>query len=175
MRTHFTQCRTRVTLSNMNMYNSDYMHSKQNTGFQYHLKMSSEQVTSKQNKQWRKIGMNPLLFMTHIAWKASKYGVISGPYFPVFAMNTEMYPVNLCIQSEYRKIRSMSPYLDTPRSDGDIRSLWLSSKRAWTRRKTWLQKRRIQNSVEHLRGVLFAKILYIIFVKKLHRSCSTEF
>ena len=22
------------------------------------------------------------------AWKVSKYGVISGPYFPVFAMNT---------------------------------------------------------------------------------------
>ena len=175
MRTHFTQCRTRVTLSNMNMYNSDYMHSKQNTGFQYHLKMSSEQVTSKQNKQWRKIGMNPLLFMTHIAWKASKYGVISGPYFPVFAMNTEMYSVNLCIQSEYRKIRSMSPYLDTPRSVGDIRSLWLSSKRASTSRRTWLRKRRFQNLVEHLRWVLFAKILQIIFVKKLHRSCSTEF
>ena len=25
------------------------------------------------------------------AWKVSKYGVISGPYFPVFGMNTEKY------------------------------------------------------------------------------------
>ena len=32
-------------------------------------------------------------------WKVSKYGVFSGPYFPVFR-------VNLRIQSEYRKIRT---------------------------------------------------------------------
>ena len=40
------------------------------------------------------------------AWKVSKYGVISGPYFPVFGLNTEIYEANLCIQSEYRKIRT---------------------------------------------------------------------
>ena len=34
-------------------------------------------------------------------WKVSKYGVISGPYFPVFGLNTEIYEVNL---------RSKSPY-----------------------------------------------------------------
>ena len=27
------------------------------------------------------------------AWKVSKYGVISGPYFPVFGLNTERYAV----------------------------------------------------------------------------------
>ena len=32
----------------------------------------------------------------YIAWKVSKYGVISGPYFPVFGL--------LRIQAEYRKI-----------------------------------------------------------------------
>ena len=26
-----------------------------------------------------------------MTWKASKYGVISGPYFPVFELNTEIY------------------------------------------------------------------------------------
>ena len=36
----------------------------------------------------------------------SKYGVISGPHFPVFGLNTEIYGVNLRIQSEYRKIRT---------------------------------------------------------------------
>ena len=36
----------------------------------------------------------------------SKYGVISGPCFPVFGLNTEIYEVNLRIQSEYRKIRT---------------------------------------------------------------------
>ena len=36
----------------------------------------------------------------------SKYGAISGPYFPVFGLNTEIYSGNLCIQSEYWKIRT---------------------------------------------------------------------
>ena len=40
------------------------------------------------------------------AWKVSKYGVISGPYFPVFGLNMEIHEVNLRIQSEYRKIRT---------------------------------------------------------------------
>ena len=34
------------------------------------------------------------------------YGVISGPYFPVFELNTEIEYGNLRIQSEYRKIRT---------------------------------------------------------------------
>ena len=40
------------------------------------------------------------------ACKVSKYGVISSLCFPVFGLNTEIYPVNLRIQSEYRKIRT---------------------------------------------------------------------
>ena len=36
----------------------------------------------------------------------SKYGVISGPHFPVFGLNTEIYEINLRIQSEYNKIRT---------------------------------------------------------------------
>ena len=40
------------------------------------------------------------------AWKVSKYSVISAPYFPVFGLNTEIYQVNVRIQSEYRKIRT---------------------------------------------------------------------
>ena len=39
-------------------------------------------------------------------WKVSKYGVIYGSYFPVFKLNTDMYRVNLRIQSEYRKTRT---------------------------------------------------------------------
>ena len=35
----------------------------------------------------------------------SKYEVFSGPYFPVFKLNTEIYPVNTRIQ-KYRKIRA---------------------------------------------------------------------
>ena len=40
------------------------------------------------------------------AWIESKYGHFSGSYFPVCGPNTEIYSVNLCIQSECRKIRT---------------------------------------------------------------------
>ena len=43
-----------------------------------------------------------------------KYGVFSGPHFPVFGLNTEIYGINLRVQPEYRKIRTRkSPYFDT--------------------------------------------------------------
>ena len=31
---------------------------------------------------------------TYYQWNVSKYGVISGPYFPVFGLNTEIYGAN---------------------------------------------------------------------------------
>ena len=40
------------------------------------------------------------------ASKVSKYGDFSGTYFPAFGWNTEIYGVNLRIQSQYRKIRT---------------------------------------------------------------------
>ena len=40
------------------------------------------------------------------AWKVSKYRVISGPYFPVFGLNTEISSVNLRIYFKYKKIRT---------------------------------------------------------------------
>ena len=36
----------------------------------------------------------------------SKCEVFSGPYFPVFGLNTEIYRANIRIPSEYRKIRT---------------------------------------------------------------------
>ena len=45
-------------------------------------------------------------FVTPTARKVSKYGVFSGPYFPVFGVNMEIYRVNPRTQSEYRKIRT---------------------------------------------------------------------
>ena len=38
--------------------------------------------------------------------KSVKNGVFSGPYFPLFGLNTEINFVNLRIQSKYRKIRT---------------------------------------------------------------------
>ena len=50
----------------------------------------------------------------HTAWKVSKCRICSGPYFPVFELNTEINGVNLHIESEYRKMRTRkTPYLDT--------------------------------------------------------------
>ena len=40
------------------------------------------------------------------AWKLYKYGVFSGPYFTVFWLNTEIYRLNLRIQSKYGKIQT---------------------------------------------------------------------
>ena len=45
------------------------------------------------------------------ARKVTKYEVISGPYFPVFGLSTEIYSVNLRIQSEYRKIRTRNNFV----------------------------------------------------------------
>ena len=44
--------------------------------------------------------------MLSTAWKVSKYGVFSGPYFSAFGLNTERYFVSLRIQSECGKIRT---------------------------------------------------------------------
>ena len=54
-----------------------------------------------------------ILASNYTAWKVSKYRVFSGPYFPVFGLNTEIGSVNFPIQSQYKKIRTRkNPYLD---------------------------------------------------------------
>ena len=64
------------------------------------------------------------------AWKVSKHGVISGPSFPAFGLNTEIYGVfgvNLRIRSKYRKIwttkNSVSGHF--PRSESCLLSHYL--------------------------------------------------
>ena len=44
--------------------------------------------------------------VVYTAWKVSKYGVFSGPYFPTFGLNTDRYSVSLRIQSDCEKIRT---------------------------------------------------------------------
>ena len=39
-------------------------------------------------------------------WKVSKFGVFSGPYFHEFRRTTEIYRVNICIQSDCGKTRT---------------------------------------------------------------------
>ena len=46
------------------------------------------------------------MHITFIAWKVSKYRVISGSYFPAFGLNTEICEVSLRIQSKCGKKRT---------------------------------------------------------------------
>ena len=48
----------------------------------------------------REISVHSIYFV-HTAWKVSKYGVISGLYFPAFELNTGKYGPEI------------TPYLDT--------------------------------------------------------------
>ena len=43
---------------------------------------------------------------TAYVWKVSKYRFIFRPYFPLFQPYTEIYGINLRIQSKYKKIRT---------------------------------------------------------------------
>ena len=54
------------------------------------------------------LARNGLMKPRHLAtaWKGSKYGVFSDPYFPTFGLNTTRYGVYLRIQSECGKIRT---------------------------------------------------------------------
>ena len=40
-----------------------------------------------------------------------KYGVFSGPYFPVFELNAKIYRGNLRMQSDYEKIRTRKNFV----------------------------------------------------------------
>ena len=42
-------------------------------------------------------------YLPSTAWKVSKYGVISRLSFPAFRLNTEIYSINIRIQSKCRK------------------------------------------------------------------------
>ena len=50
---------------------------------------------------------------TNTSSKVSKYVFFSGPYFPLFGLNTKVYGVNLSIQSKCWKMPTRkTPYLD---------------------------------------------------------------
>ena len=69
------------------------------------------------------------LTKTNTAWKVFKYRVFSGPYFPVFGLNTEIYGLNLRIQSKYRKMRTRKNSVFRHFSCSEQRSLLSSLQR----------------------------------------------
>ena len=60
----------------------------------------------------------------HTAWKVSKYGVFSGPYFPSFGPNTERYGVSLGIHSKCEKKRTRKNSVFGHFSPSVIHLLW---------------------------------------------------
>ena len=85
----------------------------------------------------------------------SKHGVISGPYFPVFRLNTQNYGINLCIQSEYRKIwtRNNSLFRHFSRSE-DLSKKTNSSKCfSFVNKKIRIMKRGCRNNTVRYRNI----------------------
>ena len=62
------------------------------------------------------------LIILSTIWKVSKYGAISGPYFPVFALNTEKYGPEI------------TPYLATFLA---VQNIWKSEKLNISRKSFW--------------------------------------
>ena len=60
---------------------------------------------------WKELLHKIKQLKTHTAWKATKYAVFSGPYFPEFRLNTERYGVSLRIQSECGKIQTRKNFV----------------------------------------------------------------
>ena len=55
-------------------------------------------------KEWK--------YWQNIYWvKSAQIQSYSGPYFPVFGLNTAIYSVNIRLQTEYRKIRTRNNFI----------------------------------------------------------------
>ena len=98
------------------------------------------------------------IFIINTARKVSIYRVFSGPHFPVSVVNTEIYLVNLCIQSP-----------NTGKS-GSEKVRYLDSFHAVEKQRS------IQHPVKHLfyeNSKSLRTVNY--FHKMVHPRCLTEF
>ena len=77
---------------------------------QLNFKTSTQVLTNQsqiQTKMQQETKSHPKhMVQVSTAWKMTKHGVISGPYFPAFGLNTERYFVSLRIQSACGEIRT---------------------------------------------------------------------
>ena len=103
--------------------------------------------------------------ISNTAWKVSKYGVFSGPYFPVFGLNMEICGVNYYnrIQSEYRKIwtRRNSVFGNFSRSE-NLGSF------------SFTRHRNFHNLMKPFFGSFAFKLLIILIVSKIQWSNQIE-
>ena len=75
--------------------------------FPVHIKVANRYFETKTFRQIFRFAV-PAFEENTTAWKVFKHEVFSGPHFPVFWLNTEIYSinVNLRIQQEYGKIKT---------------------------------------------------------------------
>ena len=52
-------------------------------------------------------------YRTVTAWKVSKYGAFSGPYFSAFGLNKERYYLSVFSPNAGKYVPEKTPYLDT--------------------------------------------------------------
>ena len=103
----------------------------------------------------------------HTAWKVSKYRVFSGPYFPVFGLNTEIYGVNLRIHSEYRKIRTRKNSVFEHFSYSDFFPLFFfSPSLTWTLSKNEMKT----DVIPFLTDFLFSKKIFHKRLSPRHKN-----
>ena len=113
------------------------------------------------------------------AWKVSKYGVISGSYFPVFGLNMERYSVSLRIQPEYGKIRTRnnSVFGHFSSSVQIANTEWIAvfspNKKVITR-KIWIQKAVTRSEAVTKKGscnfVAYYWVLYTLMCDSLRNN-----
>ena len=100
------------------------------------LKFLSDRTDRFILKQYRVSSWTPLddwfniflIFDARTAWKVSKYGVISGPCFPVLGMNADIYSVNT---GQYGP--EITLYLDTSYIVGGTKNTFSKQLITWTR------------------------------------------
>ena len=85
--------------------NRYYWHKRKNLkSFWFFLSLKTPALSNRMDEKLFEGNENKLAMLQRE--KQPNYGVFSGPYFPVFVLNTEIYAVNLRIQSEYEEIQT---------------------------------------------------------------------
>ena len=117
---------------------------------QLNFKTSTQILTNQsqiQTKMQQETKSHPKhIVKTSTTWKVTKYGVISGPYFPAFGLNTERYFSYLSVFSPHagKYGPEIIPYLDTYRPVRDNYNISTIIKRKDTKQGK-LQKNSIAN------------------------------
>ena len=112
------------------------------------------------------IWTNLVLPKRYTAWKVSKYGFFSGPYFATFALNTERYSVSLRIQSKCGKIRTSTFHAVRVKENITIRKKWnvkiqIMNEKKWRWKTNFLLQSPIIVIFMSCESLIFGDLKYI--------------